>query len=324
MKWFMDISTRKKLLIGFAVMIVFLAIIDVFAYIGITSENQFQHRMMDVEFPLTVACVMLKNFTNRERLLMSRVLMIRRGSVMEQLNNDIRVVNDEINGALQKIAGLAHDPEYASRIEQIISNRNKYISEWDTQIYPLIVNGKIIEAKKLYLQSHLRHFDDIRKATTELVDMSTNRNKMFKIQSNRIMVRSIYIFAFTGGIAIISGIALSLYLTRIIAVPLRRISTIAEHISYGDLTSKISPTSRKDEIGSLTLAIGMMTESSRTMTREIQGAVKAIVSLSNAVVECVERKDLGKEEIVEQIRERANKLNDLGQKLKDLVEQYKV
>jgi len=41
-------------------------------------------------------------------------------------------------------------------------------------------------------------------------------------------------------------------------------------------------------------------------------------------VECIERKDLGKEEIIAQIRERAGKLNELGQKLKELVEQYKV
>jgi len=325
MKWFTDLSTRKKLLMGFSVMLVFMAIIDVFAYIGIASVNQFQNKMMEVEFPLTMECVNIKNFTNRERLLTSRVIMIRRGPIMEQLNNDIRVVRAEINDVLQTITGLARGhQDYTSLVGKIIADRNEYVNEWDKQIYPLILNGKIIEAKKFYLQSHLQHFEDIRKATTELVDISTNRNKSFKIQSGRVMTKSIYIFAITGGIAIISGVAISLYLTRVIATPLRRISTVAEQISYGDLTGKISPTSRKDEIGALTLAIGMMTESNRTMTCEIQGAVKVIASLSNAMVECIERKDLGKEEIIAQIRERAGKLNELGQKLKELVEQYKV
>lgn len=325
MKWFIDVSTRKKLLMGFTVMLVFMAIIDVFAYIGITSVNQFQNKMMEVEFPLTVECVKLKNLTNRERLLMSRIIMMRRGPLVEQLNNDTHVAENEINDALQAITGLARGhQEYTSLVGKIITSRNEYVNEWDKQIYPLILNGKIIEAKKFYLQSHLQHFEDIRKAATELVDLSTNRNKSFKIQSGRIMTRSIYIFAITGGIAIISGVAISLYLTRVIATPLRRISTVAEQISYGDLTSKISPTSRKDEIGTLTLTIGMMMESARSMTSEIQGAVKVIASLSNAMVECIERKDLGKEEIIAQTRERAGKLNELGQKLKELVEQYKV
>lgn len=256
---------------------------------------------------------------------MSRLIMIRRGSITEPLNNDIHIVRNEINSALQIITGFARSyPDYMSIVEKVVSGRSAYVREWDAQIYPLILKGKMVGARKIYLQSHLRHFEDIRLASTALLDISANRNNLLKIQSGRVVARSIYIFAITGGIAIISGIAISLYLTRIIAIPLRRISAVAEQISYGNLTDKVSPTSRKDEIGVLTRSVGMMAESSRSMTSEIQGAVKVIVSLSHAMVECIERKDLKREEILGQIRERAEKLNELGQKLKELVEQYKV
>jgi methyl-accepting chemotaxis protein len=88
---------------------------------------------------------------------------------------------------------------------------------------------------------------------------------------------------------------------------LKQISGIAERIAYGDLTVHVPSIQRTDEVGALVMSFGMMLESQKMMTGEITDAVDVLAEST-----------AGQTEI--DIRN----LNRMAQKLKGLIEQYKI
>lgn len=108
---------------------------------------------------------------------------------------------------------------------------------------------------------------------------------------------------FLGGgiIVVILSILIAVYLTGIIAIPLKKASEIAEQVAYGNLAVSIPSEERKDEIGVLMLSLGMMVESLKMATQEIRGIAETLGTSTEPKV-----------------------LNEQILKLKKIVEQYKL
>ncbi|MDH4161585.1 MAG: methyl-accepting chemotaxis protein [Nitrospirota bacterium] len=302
MKWFLNISTRNKLFAGFTLMIAFIMIIMAVAYKAFTVIHETQEVMINLEFPVTLQLAKLRSMLNREREFMSRMVLSGKDADRKQWHDDIKQAGREYDEGMQSLLKLVRDNAlYAPLAKDLVGRTGEYRNLWDEQIVPDLLRGKTRDAHAAFLGRHLELYDQLREVFVKFSGVSEMRDRELRNESEKIMTNTLRLFLVIGVVALLAGLALAIFITGVIGTPLRQASSIAEKIAYGDLTVPIPPADRKDEIGSLFFALGMMIESLRVVTREIKSSVEVIGA------------EAGPED-----------LQALAAKLKKLVSQYKV
>lgn len=324
MKWFLNISTRNKLLAGFFLIIILLTAVLLTAYKAITDINSNQKILLETEFPMSLAVANLRADTNRERTLMSRAIAFEGPASVEPLLKELKEINDDIKEGFQQLHAIsARSPQYSPFVKELDGMRENYISVWEKELIPLLLKRSIREAGRLFTGPHRELYEKMREANLRLSLMTEENNKDLRTGAEKIVAESKNMLIGVSIIAVLAGIIMSILLTAIIAEPLRKASAAAEQIAYGDLTVKLPSLERRDEVGSLVLAMGMMTESLRTVTGEIQTAVNSLAASSGEMLKGFDE-GIKSEDGISRMKDMVQDLNSLGLRLKKLVEQYKL
>ena len=98
MKWFLDLSTRGKLIAGFGTMLVFMAAVMISAYLGIVSIRQSQQNLYQQDFANAEDLMRLRAEENGVRAAVLDMMLVTRRSEQEAWHRDIRERSKEIVG----------------------------------------------------------------------------------------------------------------------------------------------------------------------------------------------------------------------------------
>ncbi len=120
---------------------------------------------------------------------------------------------------------------------------------------------------------------------------------------------------------IVFGVALSfaclmvsgVLITRNIAGPLKEISVAAERVAAGDLTVSVTSNGRRDEVGLLGRTIGVMVESLRRSTLQIQEATRVLASSASEIFASVTHLSSGAAETASAVTETATTVEEVKQ-----------
>lgn len=229
---------------------------------------------------------------------MSRLVNFNENAEVDVLDE----INVEMTDRLNKLSDIVkNDPKYSPLPKELSQKRNEYIMSWRTEILPLIKEGNTEKAKLIYHGAHREQYEKFRESITKLSSLSEDRDKQMRAESNNLFMQFKVTFLAGGIISVILSILIVVYLTGIIAIPLKNASDIAEQVAYGNLAVTIPSGDRKDEIGILMLSLGMMVESLKMATQEIRGIAETLGTTAEPKV-----------------------LNEQVLKLKKIVEQYKL
>lgn len=270
MRWFTNLKTKYKLLIGFGLVIAFLlALIAVENLQSGRSLDEYE-TMQQVHVPINQAGNDLMSDLLRERLLFDQLRHLGTpqstgGSYSDlrerllQQNNKIqgmfvrfrnlietgqqRIEGDEVNTALQNVN---------KQFTRLSSAHDAYI-ELTQKSLPLIEQGD---------------FEGLRNLRTDFEENNLTFNGAFDLFSYELdnlynasqsRIQSIEDTAFLGrllifGIGIILVIFLASVISRLISHPLSLATEIAERLGQGDTTIPIH-TDRKDEVGELLITL---------------------------------------------------------------------
>lgn len=215
MTWFLNLSTRVKLFFGFGLMILFLATVIMTAYTGITAIQESQHRLYEVEFANTADLLTFESNQNEVRAALLTMMGLTRKSDQEfwhQVLMDRAKTNDAI---LQRLFGqIRNDPQSLRRLEELKAAREAFIQTRDSQVIPLIYEGKSEEAKKLSLGVQADRFKKMRAIGLELVNEAEERARTAVTRSEQRARDAIRFFVGVGGIAVLLGVVMAAYLNR--------------------------------------------------------------------------------------------------------------
>ncbi len=119
MQWFLNLSTRAKLFLGFGVMVILLAAVVMTAYTGITAIQVSQKRLYQQDFANAVD---LKDIRANQHgvgaALLSMMLLTKR-SDQEVWHQEIKDRTKEIDETVQRILERGrNDPKLFSRLEE--------------------------------------------------------------------------------------------------------------------------------------------------------------------------------------------------------------
>ena len=297
MKWFVNLPIRVKFFATFAVVITILLAVILTAKRGITRIEDFQKDIFYSEFANSVDLLRLRSNEDEIRLALVMMTNAADKTAKEQLHQDIKEyalsIEKRIQGLIERNKG---DTAILNRLEELNAVRLAFKETRNTQIIPLIYDGKFDDAKKLAFGIQAERFEKIRSLTNELVRYASEEAQSHMKKSEETARQTADYFINVGIIAVFGGIAVAFYMNRIIAKPLRNISSMAERITSGDLTVSHTAEDRSDEVGVLSKTFRTMVERLQKQTRDIAEAINVLASSSNQIAATVTQLAAGTEQ----------------------------
>lgn len=127
MKWFVNLSTRNKLLCGFGLIVLFLAVVVIVAYQGINSIQEVYKKLISEEIEVVANLREFRANMNRQRLEMLRMLSTADKGEQQTIEKEVRdssKVNDKILETLSRFA--IKDPSFLKNLEEFNGLREAY------------------------------------------------------------------------------------------------------------------------------------------------------------------------------------------------------
>lgn len=285
MKWFLNLTTRNKLFLGFGLMIAFLATVMAVAYQGIATIQAAQQKLYQEEFANAQDLMKLRANQNGMRASLLSMMLVTRRADQEIWQQDVKDRSKEVTALIQRLLERSRsDSGLLSRLEEYNKIREVFIRMRDDQLIPLIHAGKMEQARELALGIQEERYRRMRAIAQELGNAAVEKARAAVAESGLAAERTQRLFVMVGFAAILLAVTMALLISRIIAVPLRMISGIAGRVASGDLTVSIPTGHRTDEVGELLRAFGAMLEGLRKLMREINEGVNVLSSTSGQIL----------------------------------------
>jgi methyl-accepting chemotaxis protein len=285
MKWFINLAIRTKLFLGFGLMVVLLVMVTAVAYRGIDMIRENQKQLFEEDFARVIDIMDVQFSQTKIRLNAATELLVTQRSAQE---SSIKDSNDRIENIDRLMQDLLerekNNAERLAKIKELDTIRKAYAETRNQQVVPLVLSGKIEEAKKLVIGIQAERNQRINAIAEELVGAEKADAQTAFTSSVQVANKSILIFVMVGIVAVVLGIAIAMILNRMISSPLKEISRAAERIASGDLSGDISKDDRKDEVGVLAGTFRTMVSNLRDLNREIGEGVNVLASSANEIL----------------------------------------
>jgi methyl-accepting chemotaxis protein len=259
MAWFLNLSTRSKLLLGFGSLLLLLAVVIVAAFASITAIQQSQERIYAEEF---VDVMLIKDIRANQR------------ATREDLLTAILAPDQQARG--DRLARIARRDQETTRLFQELSDRippasplYPHLREFtelrqefrDTRInkvIPLIRAGQTEEARQLVTGIQEERAARLESLAQMLInEMMEEVERQLELTRERVQ-RLLTIFAAIGLLAVGLGLFMIRLMNRAITGSLVHLARAAEDIAGGDLSASIPPEERRDEVGVLAQSFSRM------------------------------------------------------------------
>ena len=285
MKWFLDLTTRNKLFLGFGLIFALMIWVIATAYSGITNIQESEQRLYQEDFANLRDLLTLRANYNGMRVLMLEAQILSKRAEQDPLVAQATERSKQIDRLMASLLARAkNDPKQLSRMEELQSVWQAFAQTKDAEIIPLILAGKLVESRALAVGVQEGRAQKIRAIADEL-GKAAEEDAQFAVANAELQAnRSFRVFLLVGIAAMVIGAVLALLLERVIAVPLRELSRAAERVAASDLSVEVPKDKRADEVGTLLRAFGAMVESLRRTTRELNEGVGILSSSSSEIL----------------------------------------
>lgn len=297
MKWFINLSTRAKLFVGFGVVIAFLVVVIYTAEKGISTIEELQKDIFSTEVANSNDLLMLRTKESDVRLALIMMMNATDRTGKEQYHQAVKNLAGDIEKFVKRLMDRNRDKySVLHRLEEMNRIRVAFKETRDTQIIPLIYDGKIEDARKLALGIQSERYEKIVSLTDEFLrNADEEANQHIKESENTAKGTVDYVMK-TGIIAILVSLASAVLINRVIAKPLKNISDVAAKIASGNLTVNLAFDDRSDEVGILSQTFHTMVERLQKQTRDITEAINVLASSSNQIVTTIAQLAAGTEQ----------------------------
>jgi methyl-accepting chemotaxis protein len=258
MNWFVNLKTRPKLLLAFAIMLALLG--------GVIASALQQIHRVELASALAQKFAAMDGNINEQRAAVMEMMATTEPGALHALHQTIQQRRQENDALLGEVRALHQERGgAASQLDEFTSIRATHAHTRDTQVIPLLLAGKTDEARAVQLGVQSDRYRQLRAASQKLEDTA-------EAQSRAEARRAKAVFAIVGAASVVIALIIVTVLTRLIARPLDDMASAAERIASGDLAFTVAAHARTDEVGTLSRSFERMT----TYLKEMAGAADQI------------------------------------------------
>ncbi|HWQ35672.1 MAG TPA: methyl-accepting chemotaxis protein [Blastocatellia bacterium] len=284
MKGFADFSIQTKLLIGLGLPVVLLLLVGATSYRSILTLQHSQTRLYEEDFADATDLLSFRAENNGLRAAILNLLISgREGSQAWQQDIRERAARiSEITARL--IERNRNEPEFLRRLQTLDEMRRTFDQTRDTEVLPLIAQGRNEEAQRLLIGVQEQRYRQIREIARILSAERTRRAEAAVRQSEQLATQETRIILFLSLAAVLLSLLLTWWLSRMIATPVQEMAALARQIATGDLSVSLPEQNRADEIGGLGRSLRGMVAGLRGITQEILEGINVLAASSNEIL----------------------------------------
>ncbi|HOK70424.1 MAG: methyl-accepting chemotaxis protein [Bacillota bacterium] len=272
----MKLSIRKKLIFSYVIV---LALAVGVAAAGIWSNQRTAQRYTDIiklSLPLETQIL-----TVRAHMLERSVVL--RDYILTQDEfciSEYESINESIDKALQAMDDYDLHAQSIEYRDAIMDFESMY-RDMANRMFIAISDGSVDQAVNLLIDEETFANAALTDSINSWRDYIVNVNDEWIAEANRIARNGLIIIGICLVIALAAVIALTIILSKNIAVPVERIQAAADLMSMGDLTVAIPSIETGDEIEALNESVRRMTENLASLVREVQGTAEQVAGSSS-------------------------------------------
>ncbi len=283
MKWFLDLKTSGKLLLGFGVLIILMGLACYLGSKSLMDARDSQQKGLD-NFQVAITMGSLFNNFNEQRALIVSAMLTNAPEIRRQNIQAIRDMSEEDEELIQELNGAELSKELQGKMKNLLELEKSYRDERDINQIPLILEGKIQEAEAISTGVQRDQIKKIRRLSDEIYQ-GLNDSGLDSIQTtikNTDNTNRIFVIVSVLGIGF--GLMMVAGLQRIVVAPLNEAAGLADEIASGNLAIDVSTKSREDEVGKLLLSLDRMVRTLRKITSENRDAVEVLASSASEIM----------------------------------------
>ncbi len=317
-----DISLSKKLIGGFSFVVILLAIVGVVGYNGISSINAELNNILSNDV------VMASNAAAMQTAILTMADSVNSYGLGEAgAKADYDKAKKDFEKAKTALLGMELsdvEKEHLSQVEQFESqfaeSSDLFIQAIDAA--KLEKNNNVIAAMGKFDDDRLKLSDALEKFESEQsAQMMESKQLAADIEKNAIMtIISISI------IAAILGLGTGFYISRSITKPVDNMLHASNKVAEGDLTVEVK-SDAKDEVGQLSQAIQIMTNSLKGVLTKVQNSAMMVASTAQELSASSEEMKASTEQIsntsqdiAQGVSQQASKLVEVSRAMKEMAE----
>jgi len=187
MKWFNNISTLFKLILGFGMVLFLSAVVIITADRSLTAIAVSEKRIEEFSFNKVIGLQELRNHWNYSRGQMLELTLTASRADQKAIEKSLNERTMLIDGLTETLLKLDPDPRFQSRFMEIKSALAEYRKTQEQQV-ALISQGKAEAAREYSLGVQADRFEKIRLLVAQLVEREKENLKKvidFDIQRTR-------------------------------------------------------------------------------------------------------------------------------------------
>ncbi|MBT0959563.1 methyl-accepting chemotaxis protein [Denitromonas iodatirespirans] len=263
MNWLLNLAIRTKLLLAFGLMLALLAALIAGGYWGISAIQQAQKTLLERDMVISTELVELRAELNLQHAQLLVMLIEPQRSEQELRAHNIAQRAGSIDERLQRLTRLGGaDPAFIARIDDIKATLAIF-RQTRQQLITMIYDGQTEQARHLINDTQVERFEKIRSLALALDDEARQRGQAAIHDNEQRLQDTVQLAALLGIVALVAGLAMAVFLHRLIAVPLGDIAERAARIADGEIALAPALSERHDEIGDLDRQFNRMSASLR-------------------------------------------------------------
>ncbi|MBB5325411.1 methyl-accepting chemotaxis protein [Anoxybacillus tepidamans] len=288
----MKINVKKKLFAGLSTVFVLLVVIVGVAYVEIMDMDKSYENLINGKMKKMIEIKQLEVMIQNEKGSMGSYLIIGDPTSLTNFNkahDEYKRLSEELAKELTKEKArelLAKLNELEQQFYQLGQKAFQLKRENDVEAYTKLIStaGREITSRFDKTSQQL--------AAVQQVDLDTEQAD---VSSQAEFTKTLLIAV--GGIAIVLGFVVALYISFIISKPVIALSEIAKRVASGDLTRNEIVIKNRDEIGELATAFNQMMEYLRTIIQQVSANAEQVAASSEQLTASAEQTSKATEQI---------------------------
>jgi methyl-accepting chemotaxis protein len=314
MNAFYNLKLANKLLLSYIIILALTTGLGVFSVIQLGKVNQKSTDLADNWMPSARMLLELKTDLARYRTNEVQHIMSETAEERGTYEKAMGVIWDKIQKDLVTYQKLPAEGEERQLGQQVATTMAAYKPLHD-KVMAASSAQQDADARTLMRGDALQVYRSMTGTLDKLVKINVDGGEQASDDADALYAsaRAWVIGAIVGAIAI--GLALAVFIARLVATPLRQAVQIAQTVASGDLTSRIEVTST-DETGQLMQALRGMNDSLAKVVGEVRHGTDTIATASSQIAS-------GNQDLSSRTEEQASSLEETAASMEELTSTVK-
>jgi methyl-accepting chemotaxis protein len=285
MKWFRNFRTSVKLMSGFAIIGVILALVGVVAVRSLATVNANSENLYEVQLLPVAELAEMRGLLHQVRRQSFAILVATTPAEARAEVAKARELDTHIGDKIEKFVPTIRAEEVRSAFDQFRRAYQEYKAYREETLYEPALKGQREATVHAVKQSGKA--DAAIKAINDVIDTKKGiaKGKFDESQQTYASTRITMIAFVVGGIVL--GLGLGYGISRIITKPLQTTVSVLEGVAKGDLTKRVTYDG-KDELGRMATALNIAISSMQENTDKVM-RVAAVVENTPANIVYADR-----------------------------------